>query len=326
MLQKAWHLPFRKLVLAMPLTALLVALAAHTVTDLGWTESLLLGRAAVADRPGAVVERRHQPARAARRSATRSTSSPVSTTAWRCRRCSRSRPRRSRATTSSGGSSWSRTSGVGAITGIVVAFAAARMMPRGDRLEGGPSAHQKALYALGRGLRRLRQPPCSRPRATASSPCSSRRSRSGSGGRTSASASRPAPRTCSRWSSWACSSCSARCSPSTPCSRTAGRRWRSSPSRCWSPGRSPSSSRSRAAASVDTAGKAFMAWFGPKGVATMTFALFVLGSIAPRRPTGSSAIAALAVFVSIIVHGLTDHPGVEWMARRAEREEAASAA
>ena len=35
-------------------------------------------------------------------------------------------------------------------------------------------------------------------------------------------------------------------------------------------------------AQVDTAEKAFMAWFGPKGVATMTFALFVLGSERPR--------------------------------------------
>jgi hypothetical protein len=26
------------------------------------------------------------------------------------------------------------------------------------------------------------------------------------------------------------------------------------------------------------------------------------------------------VFASIIAHGLTDHPGAEWMARRAERE------
>src|SRR6185436_8084364 len=43
MLQKAWHLPFRKLVLAMPLTAAIVALAAHALTDLGWTECFLLG-------------------------------------------------------------------------------------------------------------------------------------------------------------------------------------------------------------------------------------------------------------------------------------------
>src|SRR4029450_8268835 len=43
MLQEAWHLPLRKLVLAMPLTAGLVALAAHALTDLGWTQSFLLG-------------------------------------------------------------------------------------------------------------------------------------------------------------------------------------------------------------------------------------------------------------------------------------------
>jgi NhaP-type Na+/H+ or K+/H+ antiporter len=68
---------------------------------------------------------------------------------------------------------------------------------------------------------------------------------------------------------------------------------------------------------VDTAGKAFMAWFGPKGVATMTFALFVLGSAAPEGERIAN-VAALAVFVSIIAHGLTDHPGSEWMARREE--------
>ena len=43
MLQRDWHLPVRKLVLAMPVTAAIVALAAHLVTDLGWTECFLLG-------------------------------------------------------------------------------------------------------------------------------------------------------------------------------------------------------------------------------------------------------------------------------------------
>ena len=43
MLQTAWHLPFRKLVLAMPLTAALVALVTYALTDLGWTESFLVG-------------------------------------------------------------------------------------------------------------------------------------------------------------------------------------------------------------------------------------------------------------------------------------------
>jgi sodium/hydrogen antiporter len=61
-----------------------------------------------------------------------------------------------------------------------------------------------------------------------------------------------------------------------------------------------------------------MSWFGPKGVATMTFALFVLGSDVAEADR-LAGIAALTVFASIMVHGLTDHPGSEWMARRAER-------
>lgn len=43
MLQAQWRLPLRKLVLAMPITAANVALAAHLLTDLGWGECLLLG-------------------------------------------------------------------------------------------------------------------------------------------------------------------------------------------------------------------------------------------------------------------------------------------
>jgi NhaP-type Na+/H+ or K+/H+ antiporter len=62
----------------------------------------------------------------------------------------------------------------------------------------------------------------------------------------------------------------------------------------------------------------FMAWFGPKGVATMTFSLLVL---ADAIPAGERifAIAALCVFVSILAHGLTDTHGAEWIARRAEQ-------
>ena len=43
MLQAEWRLPLRKLVLAMPMTAAIVAVAAHVLTDLGWTECFLLG-------------------------------------------------------------------------------------------------------------------------------------------------------------------------------------------------------------------------------------------------------------------------------------------
>ena len=61
----------------------------------------------------------------------------------------------------------------------------------------------------------------------------------------------------------------------------------------------------------------FMAWFGPKGVATMTFSLLVLADAIPANERLFN-IAALCVFVSILAHGLSDTPGVDWIAKRAE--------
>jgi NhaP-type Na+/H+ or K+/H+ antiporter len=63
--------------------------------------------------------------------------------------------------------------------------------------------------------------------------------------------------------------------------------------------------------------RAFMAWFGPKGVATMTFALLVLSRNVPEGGRIAN-LAALTVFASIVAHGLTDTPGANWIARRAE--------
>jgi sodium/hydrogen antiporter len=61
----------------------------------------------------------------------------------------------------------------------------------------------------------------------------------------------------------------------------------------------------------------FMAWFGPKGVATMTFSLLVLAdAIAANERLFN--IAALCVFVSILAHGLSDTPAVGWIAKRAD--------
>jgi NhaP-type Na+/H+ or K+/H+ antiporter len=71
---------------------------------------------------------------------------------------------------------------------------------------------------------------------------------------------------------------------------------------------------------TDTATKAFMSWFGPKGVATMTFSLFVLSSTIEQGERIFN-IAALTVFISIIAHGLTDTAGANWIADRAERRE-----
>jgi NhaP-type Na+/H+ or K+/H+ antiporter len=71
---------------------------------------------------------------------------------------------------------------------------------------------------------------------------------------------------------------------------------------------------------VGRAEKAFMAWFGPKGVATMTFALLVLAEGVPQGERIFN-LAALTVVCSIIAHGVTDTPITEWMARREDRRE-----
>ncbi|MGN6664245.1 MAG: cation:proton antiporter [Solirubrobacterales bacterium] len=61
--------------------------------------------------------------------------------------------------------------------------------------------------------------------------------------------------------------------------------------------------------------KLFMAWFGPKGVASMLFALFVL-----KSNVGNNVLifdtAAIAIIASIVAHGLTDTVGAQWLARR----------
>ena len=69
---------------------------------------------------------------------------------------------------------------------------------------------------------------------------------------------------------------------------------------------------------TDAATRLFMGWFGPKGIASMTFSLIVLD----RQIRGGVRIfdlTALVVFCSIVLHGVTDTPGAEWFARRIER-------
>ncbi len=61
--------------------------------------------------------------------------------------------------------------------------------------------------------------------------------------------------------------------------------------------------------------KLFMAWFGPKGVASMLFALFVLKSQVENASLIFD-VASIAIIVSIAAHGLTDTVGAKWMARR----------
>jgi sodium/hydrogen antiporter len=66
---------------------------------------------------------------------------------------------------------------------------------------------------------------------------------------------------------------------------------------------------------MPTADRAFIAWFGPKGVASMLFALFVLNSAAESRDTIFD-VAAFVVLASIVAHGLTDTVGAGWIQRR----------
>lgn len=73
--------------------------------------------------------------------------------------------------------------------------------------------------------------------------------------------------------------------------------------------------------STDRATRLFMGWFGPKGVATMTFALLVLDQNITNG-TRIFDLTALVVFCSIIAHGLSDTPGANWIADHANRQTA----
>ena len=61
--------------------------------------------------------------------------------------------------------------------------------------------------------------------------------------------------------------------------------------------------------------KVFIAWFGPKGVASMLFALLVLNSTVGDR-TLVFDVASFVILSSILAHGLTDTVGARWIERR----------
>src|SRR4051794_16951498 len=320
MLQTAWHLPLLKLAVAMPITGALVACATKGLTDLTWTESFLVGAllsptdpvlsSSVVTNPRVPRLIRHSlnlesglndglalPAVLAFTAALEADSDFV----------------------------WWRfvleDVSLGFVTGGVVGFVAARLMPRGRALGADVTPHQKALFALGVAFAAygaaVLQPQANgfisvfvcaivlgilRPDIRE---CFERRSEDvielvklgifvvfgallttdvlwGDG--------------------WAAVAIAAftlvLARPLAVFVSLAGTR------------------------QVRTDGKAFMAWFGPKGVATMTYALFVLSSDASQAER-IFGIAALAVLISIVVHGITDQPGAEWIARRAESRSSA---
>jgi NhaP-type Na+/H+ or K+/H+ antiporter len=311
MLRTAWHVPLRKLVLAMPITALIVALAAKALTDLSWTEAFLLGALLSPTDPvlsSGVVTNPRVP-RLIRHSLNLESGmndglalAPVLALIAALQ-------------VDSGDFVWwkfiAQDVGVGLVAGVLVGLLASVLLPRA---EGAIPAHQRALYALGvafftYGVTTL--PPhgngliavfvCAivfgirRPDVAH---VFEERAQDiveivklgifvvfGSlltlGGLFDAGAAAVAivlvtllvARPVAVWIA------------------LAGTR-------------------------VGRAATAFMAWFGPKGVATMTFALLVLAEGLPASTTLFN-LAALVVVVSTIAHGLTDAPGVDWIARRA---------
>jgi sodium/hydrogen antiporter len=64
--------------------------------------------------------------------------------------------------------------------------------------------------------------------------------------------------------------------------------------------------------------RGFMAWFGPKGVASMLFALYVLESEVEHASV-IFKVAAFVILASILAHGLTDTVGAKWVERRLGR-------
>jgi NhaP-type Na+/H+ or K+/H+ antiporter len=313
MLQEAWHLPLRKLVLAMPLTCVLVALATHALTDLGWTESFLVGALLSPTDPvlsSAVITNPRVP-RMIRHSLNLESGLNDGLAL----------PAVLAFTAAAAGSDdfvWWRfvlqDVLVGLLSGLAVAFVASRLMPSGRSLGHAISAHQKALYGLGVAFTAY---------GTATLPPEGNGFIAVFVAAIALGIWRPDVRECFEAQSediveivklgvfvvfgaiitldalfgdgWAAVGIVAFtllvARPVAVFVSLAGTR------------------------QVDSAGKAFMAWFGPKGVATMAFALFVLGSAVPDGERIAN-IAALAVLLSIAAHGLTDYAGVQWIARR----------
>jgi sodium/hydrogen antiporter len=76
---------------------------------------------------------------------------------------------------------------------------------------------------------------------------------------------------------------------------------------------------------TDLPTRAFMGWFGPKGVSSIAFVLLVLNEEIPAGPRIFDLVA-LTVLCSIILHGTSDTPGARWIARHSEHTRTRAAA
>jgi NhaP-type Na+/H+ or K+/H+ antiporter len=316
MLQRHWHLPLRKLVLAMPLTAAIIAVFTHAVTGLTWTESFLLGALLSPTDPvlsSSVVTNPRVP-RLVRHSLNLESGlndglALPAVLAF----AAALEP-------GAHGFVWWRfvleDVSIGVAVGLIVGFVAARLMPRAGGLLEGILPHQQALYALGAafsaygiaaliphgngliavyvaaitlGIRRadLRVYFAQQAEVLVEvvklaifvvfGSLLTLHGLFADG-----------------WSAVAVVAVALLLArPVAVFAALAGTK-------------------------TDLATRAFMSWFGPKGVATMTFSLLVL-SDAISAGSRIFNLAALTVFCSVILHGITDTPGSEWLGRRADR-------
>ena len=65
----------------------------------------------------------------------------------------------------------------------------------------------------------------------------------------------------------------------------------------------------------------FMGWFGPRGLASIVFAIIVLNSELPGSEFMASVVTC-TVFLSLIAHGITANPLAAWLARAETRQSA----
>jgi NhaP-type Na+/H+ or K+/H+ antiporter len=62
-----------------------------------------------------------------------------------------------------------------------------------------------------------------------------------------------------------------------------------------------------AGSGVDTEGKLFIGWFGPRGLASIVFAVIVVESDLPGGDVLGLTVAT-TIILSILVHGITANP------------------
>jgi NhaP-type Na+/H+ or K+/H+ antiporter len=317
MLQRAWHLPLRKLVLGMPITCVLIAVAAHALTSLTWPQSFLLGALLSPTDPvlsSAVVTNPRVP-RVIRHSLNLESGlndglALPAVLAFAAVVAERS------------GFVWWRfvleDVGLGFAFGVAIGFLASRVLPRGKGLDEEVGPHVKSLYALGVAFAAYG--------VAVVSPAGN--------GLISAFV------------------CAITLGILRNDIRTAFQNraddivelvklgvfvvfgslltlhglfadgWAAVAIVAFTllVARPVAVGVALLRTDTDAPTRAFMAWFGPKGVATMTFSLLVLAQALPDG-TEIFNLAALVVFVSIIVHGLSDTPGSEWIARVSERRQ-----